>query len=83
MLLYHNSAACWNLTKKSASKSKSKCKSGNSVKKGYKGKGKSQPSVIKSKTLNPPRSKKVKKSNKKLSKKNQQFLEGLGLKVKQ
>lgn len=81
MLLYHNSAACGNTEKKSASKSKRKIRK--SDKKEYKCAGKSKHRVIPSKALSPPGRKKIKASNEKLSKKNQQFLKGLGLKVKE
>lgn len=77
MRLYHNTAACWNMEKKSP------VKSGNPVIKEYKCGGKSKQHVILSKPLKSPGQKKIKTWNKKLSKKNQHFLEGLGLKVKQ
>lgn len=93
MLVYHNSAACCNTEKKSSksksiskskskSKGKRKSKSRVPVKKGYKCNGKSKPCVISSKAPSPPGRKKVTTVNKKLSGKNREFLEGLGLKVK-
>jgi hypothetical protein len=67
---------------RSKSKGKHKSKSGIPAKKGYKCSGKSKPGVISSEAPNPPGRKKGTPLNKSLSKKNQQFLEGLGLKVK-
>lgn len=85
MLLYHNSAACCNTGKKLPSKSKSKSsgKRKNSVKKKkeYKCATKSKRNVICSKEPKPPGLKKTRTSNKKISKKNSQFLKGLGLKL--
>lgn len=98
MLIYHNSASCCNMEKKvktknksisksrrkSASKSTSKSttKRKNPVKKGYKCASKSKKCVISLGPLKRRGRKNAKTSNKKLSEKNQEFLEGLGLKVK-
>lgn len=90
MLLYHNSAACCNTEKKSKSKrrsasistSKTKSKSRNPAKKEYKCTSKSKQCVISSEPLNRQGRKKITTLNKKLSEKNREFLEGLGLKVK-
>lgn len=95
MHVYHNSDACWNVGMKAGTKSKNKKRK--SVKKVHKGHRKSKQCVIPSKPRKPASRKKNISStptasapqslpspkNKKLSKKNQKFLKGLGLKLKQ
>lgn len=70
-------------TSKSTKKNTSKTRKKNPVKKGYKCTRKTKHCVISPKAPNPPgRKKPVRAPSEKISKKNQRFLEGLGLKVK-